>query len=126
MPGNTHGMHWIRDERRIAIYVRDHYRCVYCGAGERLTLDHVNPRSTAGVLGRANGSGNLVTSCRPCNREKGETRLGRWVRRRFNGTAPQIISHVARQVVQPVDLGRAKQLIAKYGRVNVVLGHRTR
>jgi hypothetical protein len=67
-----------------------------------------------------------VTSCRPCNRDKGETRLGRWVRRRFNGTAPQIISHVAQQVGQPIDLGRAKQLISKYGRANVVLGHRTR
>lgn len=44
-------------------------RCVYCGetfpAGE-LTLDHVEPQR----IGGDRSEGNLVTSCRPCNREK--------------------------------------------------------
>jgi 5-methylcytosine-specific restriction endonuclease McrA len=45
-------------------------RCVYCGTGLDLasvTLDHVHPRS----LGGTGVPGNLVASCGPCNRLKG-------------------------------------------------------
>lgn len=53
---------------RRALFARDGWRCVYCGAsGGRLTLDHVIPRSRGG------GSSweNVVTSCAPCNHRKG-------------------------------------------------------
>ena len=45
-------------------------RCVYCGTAldlASLTLDHVYPRS----LGGTGVPGNLVASCGPCNRLKG-------------------------------------------------------
>jgi 5-methylcytosine-specific restriction endonuclease McrA len=57
--------------KRLRIFVRDRFRCQYCGgkksAGE-LTLDHITPRSKAG---RATPE-NLVTACVKCNTRKGD------------------------------------------------------
>ena len=64
---NKNGSKWIRREKRRAIYARDDFRCIYCGAGVEdgatLTLDHVTPR----VLGGGNEASNLVTACLHCN-----------------------------------------------------------
>lgn len=52
---------------RRAVYSRDRWACVLCGARERLTLDHVLPWSRGGtddVL-------NLQTLCLSCNCRKG-------------------------------------------------------
>ena len=53
---------------RKAVLARDSYTCQYCGReAAGLTVDHVIPRSRGG------GSGweNIVASCAPCNRRKG-------------------------------------------------------
>jgi 5-methylcytosine-specific restriction endonuclease McrA len=56
--------------KRLRIYMRDKFRCQYCGekkgAGE-LTLDHIFPRSRGGE----NGPLNIVTACVACNNRKG-------------------------------------------------------
>jgi 5-methylcytosine-specific restriction endonuclease McrA len=60
---------WIRTEKRLAIYIRDSFRCLYCGSDLRhaapadITLDHLLPKSAGG----ANDATNLVTACRSCN-----------------------------------------------------------
>ena len=47
---------------------RDHYACQYCGRrGDRLTLDHIVPRSRGGQTTWTN----LVTACLRCNLRKG-------------------------------------------------------
>lgn len=46
---------------------RDRSRCQYCGTSEKLTLDHVLPRSRGG----RDTWENLVTACMPCNNRKG-------------------------------------------------------
>ncbi len=46
---------------------RDTHRCQYCGATERLTLDHVLPKSRGGP----DTWENLVAACVPCNNRKG-------------------------------------------------------
>jgi 5-methylcytosine-specific restriction endonuclease McrA len=55
--------------RRLRIYMRDKFRCQYCGekkgAGE-LTLDHIMPRSRGGD----NSPVNIVTACMGCNNRK--------------------------------------------------------
>jgi 5-methylcytosine-specific restriction endonuclease McrA len=55
--------------KRLRIYMRDKFRCQYCGekkgAGE-LTLDHIFPRSRGGE----NSPINIVTACTPCNNRK--------------------------------------------------------
>lgn len=52
---------------RQAIYERDEYACVECGALEDLSLDHIYPWS----LGGEDTEDNLRTLCRPCNSSKG-------------------------------------------------------
>ncbi len=53
---------------RINIYKRDGNACVYCNSTDRLTLDHVLPRSRGG----RDSWDNLVTACQRCNTEKGD------------------------------------------------------
>jgi 5-methylcytosine-specific restriction endonuclease McrA len=55
---------------RINVLTRDGMRCCYCGEKKRprdLDYDHVLPRSRGGKT----TWGNIVTSCKPCNRRKG-------------------------------------------------------
>ncbi len=57
---------------RRALFARDGWRCAYCGtSGGRLTLDHVVPRSRGGDSVWEN----VVTSCAPCNLQKGNRLL---------------------------------------------------
>jgi 5-methylcytosine-specific restriction endonuclease McrA len=53
---------------RRAVFARDRHRCQYCGSDRHLTVDHVVPRSKGGP----DTWDNLVTSCAPCNRKKGD------------------------------------------------------
>ena len=51
---------------RKNIYIRDNYECVYCGATNNLTIDHVLPTSRGGK----NTWQNMVTCCKKCNAKK--------------------------------------------------------
>jgi 5-methylcytosine-specific restriction endonuclease McrA len=54
---------------RINVFTRDGFRCQYCGQRfvmERLTYDHVLPRSSGGRTEWTN----IVTACRTCNANK--------------------------------------------------------
>ncbi len=66
------GMNWIRQEKRLAIYLRDGLACMYCGSGiedgAQLSLDHVKPHSKGG----SNSERNLVTCCQKCNSSRGD------------------------------------------------------
>jgi 5-methylcytosine-specific restriction endonuclease McrA len=56
--------------KRLRIFVRDSFRCQYCGdrrAAAELTLDHITPRSRGG----RSAAENLVTACVACNTRKG-------------------------------------------------------
>jgi 5-methylcytosine-specific restriction endonuclease McrA len=52
---------------RRNILRRDRHHCQYCGSGDRLTLDHVLPKSRGGK----DTWENLVAACVPCNNRKG-------------------------------------------------------
>ena len=52
---------------RFNVFLRDGFQCVYCGATENLTFDHVIPRSKGG---RTTWN-NIVAACSPCNLKKG-------------------------------------------------------
>jgi 5-methylcytosine-specific restriction endonuclease McrA len=72
---------WIRREKRLALYIRDEFHCVYCGRNlhdanpQDITLDHLQARAAGG----GNGEGNLVTACRSCNCARQDTVLHRWI-----------------------------------------------
>src|SRR6185295_14741718 len=54
---------------RVNIYARDEYRCQYCGTKctiDRLTYDHVVPRSRGGKTSWEN----IVSCCYACNAKK--------------------------------------------------------
>lgn len=56
---------------RLGVYLRDRFRCGYCGGkfGMRdLTFDHVVPYSKGGKTSWTN----IVTACNPCNLAKGD------------------------------------------------------
>lgn len=56
--------------KRVRIYIRDRYRCQYCGdqkTAKDLTLDHMLPRAQGG----ATTPQNLVAACKKCNQRKG-------------------------------------------------------
>ena len=53
---------------RRAVFARDDWTCQYCGARSNLTVDHVIPRSKGGPSSWEN----IVASCAPCNRRKGD------------------------------------------------------
>lgn len=52
---------------RFNLFLRDGFSCVYCGAKNDLTFDHVLPRS----MGGRTTWENIVTACSPCNMKKG-------------------------------------------------------
>src|SRR5690606_12093917 len=56
---------------RVNVFARDEHRCQYCGqrlAANKLTYDHVIPRSAGGRTEWTN----IVTACRPCNARKAD------------------------------------------------------
>ena len=56
--------------KRLRIYMRDKFRCQYCGEKKKapeLTLDHIMPRSRGGD----NSPVNVVAACMACNGRKG-------------------------------------------------------
>ena len=69
-----------RKDLRLAIYLRDSFRCVYCctdlhGAHPTdITLDHV----VAAGDGGSNEPANLITACRKCNCSRQDKSLGRF------------------------------------------------
>jgi 5-methylcytosine-specific restriction endonuclease McrA len=64
VPRDTHR----RKITRRAVFARDGWACQYCGARSNLTVDHVIPRSKGGTSTWEN----IVASCAPCNRRKGD------------------------------------------------------
>jgi len=59
---------WINRDKRLAIYDRDDFKCLWCGKRlfigiDRLSLDHLKPRTKNGK----HHESNLITSCESCN-----------------------------------------------------------
>ena len=76
MSATWNGSKWIRPAKRLAIYIRDEFRCLSCNRDLRdaapveINLDHLIPRSEGGT----NDASNLVTACKRCNSARGAKR----------------------------------------------------
>ncbi|SDF97766.1 HNH endonuclease [Sulfitobacter delicatus] len=69
---------YVKPQKRVAftrfnLFLRDEFRCQYCGARGDLTFDHVVPRAAGGVTSWQN----VVAACSPCNLRKGSRPLHR-------------------------------------------------
>ncbi len=67
---------YVRPQKRVAftrfnLFLRDGFRCQYCGGRGDLTFDHVVPRARGGVTSWSN----VVAACSPCNLRKGSKML---------------------------------------------------
>ena len=67
---------YIKPQKRVAftrfnLFLRDEFRCQYCGSAHDLTFDHVVPRSKGGTTCWEN----VVAACSPCNLRKGSRTL---------------------------------------------------
>src|SRR4051812_33451717 len=90
VPRDTHR----RKITRRAVFARDDWTCQYCGSRSNLTVDHVIPRSRGGESSWEN----IVASCAPCNRRKGDhlpAHVGMHPRRKPRTPSPHIFIHVA-------------------------------
>lgn len=104
-----HGMNWIRQEKRLSIYIRDHFACLYCGVGVEdegviLCLDHVNHNG-------GNEASNLVTACMECNRGKWFWSLKRWLKKVKN--PEKVMARIERALATPIDVQAAKAIRAR-------------
>lgn len=78
---NGKGSKWITPLRRLAIYLRDGFRCAYCDrdltqlAAWQVTLDHLRPKCRGGE----HHSTNLVAACTWCNSARQHQPLARFV-----------------------------------------------
>ena len=118
------GMNWIRQERRLAIYLRDELACVYCGASveeeTQLTLDHLKPYSKGGE----NNNQNLVTACKKCNSARGNRSvLGfcKAVAEYLDIDHKEIYARVLNSRKRRINIKEAKRLIAKRGSMAQVI-----
>src|SRR5579884_1446497 len=90
IPRDTHR----RKITRRAVFARDEWTCQYCGSRSNLTVDHVIPRSKGGTSSWEN----IVASCAPCNRRKGDSLLrhcGMKLLRQPRTPNPSVFIHVA-------------------------------
>lgn len=100
------GGKWIRPERRLGVYIRDGFMCLYCGEDLRrrdncdVTLDHLIPR----CLGGGNRNHNIVTACKSCNSTR---RASDW-REYAPGGA---IERIEAAILQPVNVKLARAII---------------
>ncbi|WP_373353418.1 HNH endonuclease [Pseudoroseicyclus sp. CXY001] len=67
---------FVKPQKRVAftrfnLFLRDEFRCQYCGSRGDLTFDHVVPRARGGVTSWEN----VVAACGSCNLRKGSKSL---------------------------------------------------
>lgn len=67
---------YVKPQKRVAftrfnLFLRDEFRCQYCGSPHDLTFDHVLPRARGGITSWEN----VVAACSPCNLRKGSRLL---------------------------------------------------
>lgn len=114
--GAWNGNNWIRRDKRLAIYLRDNFRCVYCGknlarcAAKLRTLDHVIPVTKNGT----NEADNLCTACKKCNDAKGDRTAWEYIviiAQRRGIDADEMVINLLRLLGTPINRELGKKLL---------------
>ena len=111
------GGKWIRQDKRLAIYLRDGMACTWCGHavedGERLELDHL----ICCCRGGSNHETNLVTSCKRCNTSRGSRSMAAFATSvadyHQHEDAAAILRRVNRNRRRQLDLDEARRVMAR-------------
>lgn len=75
------------------VYRRDKYKCRYCGIDNvPLTVDHIKTWETGG----ATHPKNLLTSCRKCNKKRGNLDYGSWLQHKYYYEKSQYLTQAGR------------------------------
>ncbi len=109
---NWQGMNWIRQEKRLAIYIRVDFTCQCCGLdmranlpeGRRIELDHIVPHSKGG----SNSQTNLVTVCGGvggCNQRRQDRDISEF--------CPANHKDILIQALKPINVPLAKQVLCE-------------
>jgi len=70
-------------------WIKEHEKpneCIYCGSQEKLTTEHILPRSRGGP----DSTDNVIRVCSSCNSSKGPKRLYEWFTRAKKDSIPRI------------------------------------
>jgi len=110
MTRSTRNGQWIRKEKRLAIYLRDRFTCIYCcadlhdAAPSDITLDHIVPFASGG----SNSETNLITACRACNCSRQDKPIARFA-------GPETRKHIHRNTKRSLKkyIKLAKALISE-------------
>jgi len=122
----TQGAKWIRQDKRLAIYLRDGLACAYCGvgieSGAQLSLDHLVRYSHGG----SNKETNLVTCCSHCNSARGNRPVADFVEKvagYINVNPSDISDYIETQREKSLKPFRieAKEMIARRGSYSAVM-----
>jgi len=69
--------------------------CIYCGATENLTMDHIIPASRAGVDPRVkkllDSADNCVSACKSCNSSKSDRDIFEWYGKERIDEIPKLV-----------------------------------
>lgn len=75
------------------VYRRDKYKCRYCGIDNvPLTVDHIKTWETGG----ATHPKNLLTSCKKCNKKRGNLDYGSWLQHKYYYEKSQYLTQAER------------------------------
>lgn len=108
------GSKWCAPAKRMALYHRDGFCCVYCGIGAdqgaALSLDHI----LACELGGTNEATNLVTACISCNSAKRDLTTRAWFAMlRDKGVSTETLgARIRRQTARKLDRAEGRRLLA--------------
>lgn len=88
-------------DQKIAweVYRRDKYKCRYCGIDNvPLTVDHIITWESGG----ASHASNLLTSCKKCNKKRGNLDYGSWLQHSYYLGKSGFLTETVRQMNEDI------------------------
>ncbi len=113
--------HWSSVLREDSLMIHENGHCVYCGATEGLTWDHIIPRKIKAPHGcNVHEIHNVVECCKSCNSSKGGRDVFSWFGKERRNEVPRLVEgkllkllyecHSCRGTLESADLDSSGEL----------------